>query len=63
MPQAAVRAEDPQFCQRILAGTRGWLRGLPDRVTLITVGQEFVQDGQSVRTVDETALETAPGEG
>lgn len=30
-----------------------WLGGLPDRVTLITVGQEFVRAGQRVRTSDE----------
>jgi len=40
-----------------------WLRGLPDEVTLITVGQEFVQDGQKVRTVDEAALDPSTGEG
>ncbi len=34
-----------------------WLAGLPDTVTLITVGQEFVRAGQRVRTVpdDEVA--------
>ena len=40
-----------------------WLDGLPDEITLITVGQEFVQDGQRVHTVDETALQAVPGEG
>ncbi len=30
-----------------------WLAGLPERVTLITVGQEFVRDGQRVRPVAE----------
>ena len=30
-----------------------WLSGLPERVTLITVGQEFVSDGQRVRPVAE----------
>ena len=33
-----------------------WLSGLPERVTLITVGQEFVTDGQSVRPIDEATL-------
>jgi len=28
-----------------------WIDGLPDQVRLITVGQEFVQDGQSVKPV------------
>jgi multidrug efflux system membrane fusion protein len=40
-----------------------WLRGLPEEITLITVGQEFVQDGQRVRTVDETTLEAGATEG
>ena len=31
-----------------------WLAGLPSRVTLITVGHEFVRDGQEVRPVDES---------
>lgn len=33
-----------------------WLGGLPDTVTLITVGQEFVTDGQRVQPVDEQSL-------
>ncbi|MCH8036817.1 MAG: efflux RND transporter periplasmic adaptor subunit [Proteobacteria bacterium] len=33
-----------------------WLTGLPDRVTLITVGQDFVTDGQRVRPIDEATL-------
>ena len=42
---------------RILADTQEgiWLGGLPDKLTLITVGQEFVRAGQAVRTKDETA--------
>ncbi len=40
-----------------------WLRGLPETITLITVGQEFVKDGQRVRTVDETTLEAGATEG
>ncbi len=30
-----------------------WLDGLPKEVTLITVGQEFVKDGQKVKTIAE----------
>lgn len=33
-----------------------WLTGLPDAITLITVGQEFVTDGQSVIPIDENTL-------
>ncbi len=33
-----------------------WLAGLPDEVMLITVGQEFVREGQRVQPVDETTL-------
>ena len=32
-----------------------WLGGLPDEVTLIVVGQDFVRDGQRVRTALENA--------
>jgi multidrug efflux system membrane fusion protein len=39
-----------------------WLSGLPERVTLITVGQEFVRDGQRVRPVAEVgSTEAATG--
>jgi multidrug efflux system membrane fusion protein len=31
-----------------------WISGLPDRVTVITVGQEFVSDGEKVETVADT---------
>mgnify|MGYP003111076493 CR=1 FL=1 len=43
---------------RIIAHTPDgiWLGGLPDRVTLITVGQEFVTEGQLVQPVDEGSL-------
>lgn len=34
-----------------------WLSGLPEAVTLITVGQEFVTDGQEVTPIDEETLE------
>ena len=45
-------------------GTDGvWLSGLPERVTLITVGQEFVAEGQIVRPVDEADLPPASGSG
>jgi multidrug efflux system membrane fusion protein len=30
-----------------------WVAGLPDRVTVITVGQEFVSDGERVKTVPD----------
>ena len=33
-----------------------WLGGLPETVTFVTVGQEFVADGQAVRPVDEDSL-------
>lgn len=43
---------------RIIAHTPEgiWLGGLPDSLTLITVGQEFVIDGQQVRPVPEDAV-------
>jgi multidrug efflux system membrane fusion protein len=31
-----------------------WITGLPDKVTVITVGQEFVSDGEKVETVPDT---------
>ena len=34
-----------------------WLTGLPETVTLVTVGQEFVTEGQLVEAVDESTLE------
>jgi len=40
-----------------------WLLGLPDEIVLITVGQEFVRDGQRVRTVEEATLEPSAVEG
>lgn len=40
-----------------------WLTGLPDRVTLITVGQDFVTDGQRVRPIDEATLAPPVGDG
>ncbi len=47
---------------RILADTPDgiWLAGLPPELTLITVGQEFVQAGQKVRTLDESEIGKAP---
>ena len=43
---------------RIIAHTPDgiWLSGLPNTVTLITVGQEFVNEGQLVQPVEEQAL-------
>jgi multidrug efflux system membrane fusion protein len=32
-----------------------WVSGLPDKVTVITVGQQFVSDGEQVETVPDTA--------
>ncbi len=40
-----------------------WLSGLPDRVTLITVGQDFVTEGQRVRPIDEATLAPPTGDG
>jgi multidrug efflux system membrane fusion protein len=41
-------------------GTDGvWLSGLPERITLITVGQEFVAEGQTVRPIDEADVTPA----
>ncbi len=34
-----------------------WLAGLPERVTLITVGQDYVTPGQAVEAIDEATLE------
>jgi len=36
-----------------------WLAGLPETVTFITVGQEFVQPGQKVQPVPETGTGTS----
>lgn len=50
---------------RILESTAEgiWITGLPERVTLITVGQEFVKVGQPVRAVEEGKLDApVPGE-
>ncbi len=35
-----------------------WLAGLPSSLLLITVGQEFVSEGQKVKAVDDQTLET-----
>ena len=32
-----------------------WVGGLPDRVRIITVGQEFVREGSEVNAVPEAA--------
>ncbi|WP_193371103.1 efflux RND transporter periplasmic adaptor subunit [Pelagibius marinus] len=34
-----------------------WISGLPDEVTLITVGQEYVSDGEAVRAIPESTVE------
>jgi len=34
-----------------------WITGLPDQVTLITVGQEYVAPGDVVRSISEEAIE------
>ncbi len=34
-----------------------WLAGLPERIRLISVGQEYVVDGQPVRPVEESEVE------
>jgi multidrug efflux system membrane fusion protein len=34
-----------------------WVSGLPEEVTLITVGQEYVSVGEAVRTVQESEIE------
>lgn len=36
-----------------------WITGLPDEATLITVGQEYVAQGDRVRTVSEEEIEAA----
>lgn len=33
-----------------------WLSGLPERITLITVGQDYVTAGQTVEAIDEVTL-------
>jgi multidrug efflux system membrane fusion protein len=53
-----VEGEQARFAPvRIAAaGADGlWVTGLPDRATLITVGQDFVTDGQRVRAVPDGA--------
>ncbi|MEX2409743.1 MAG: efflux RND transporter periplasmic adaptor subunit, partial [Rhodovibrionaceae bacterium] len=34
-----------------------WVTGLPETVTLITVGQEFVIEGETVQPVDEESVQ------
>ncbi|MFQ5467521.1 MAG: efflux RND transporter periplasmic adaptor subunit [Kiloniellaceae bacterium] len=50
---------------RIVAetATAAWVTGLPPRATLITVGQEYVVPGQTVRPIDEATLAPARGGG
>ncbi|MCB2100578.1 MAG: efflux RND transporter periplasmic adaptor subunit [Rhodobacterales bacterium] len=40
-----------------------WLGGLPDRLDMIIVGQEFVREGQTVQAVPETAPPQTNGKG
>ena len=37
-----------------------WLGGLPEELLIITVGQEFVAEGQRVKAVDAETLEPLP---
>lgn len=42
------------------SGPRGmWIGGLPEEILLITVGQEFVTEGQVVEPIDEQSLQQA----
>jgi hypothetical protein len=34
-----------------------WITGLPEEITLITVGQEYVSAGEAVRAVQESEIE------
>jgi len=34
-----------------------WISGLPEEITLITVGQEYVSTGEAVRAVQESEIE------
>lgn len=46
------------------SGPRGmWIGGLPEEILLITVGQEFVTEGQLVEPIDEDSLQAAQGGG
>jgi len=38
-----------------------WVAGLPERIVLITVGQEFVTEGQTVSPIDEETLAPLAG--
>ena len=53
-----VRFRPVEIVDNTLNGV--WLAGLPETVTFITVGQEFVTDGQEVRPVPEQAPAEAP---
>lgn len=50
---------------RIVAetATAAWVTGLPPRATLITVGQDYVTPGQTVRPIDEATLAPVRGGG
>ena len=53
-PDSTVRFRPVQILDNTEAGI--WLGGLPERLTFVTVGQEFVKDGQAVEAVDERDL-------
>jgi len=60
--QVGIRAVDENnktvfYPVKVLGGEQDgmWIGGLPDEVTAITVGQEYVSDGQTVEPVFETA--------
>lgn len=60
--QVGIRAVDENnktvfYPVRVLGGEQDgmWVGGLPDEVTAITVGQEYVSDGEVVEPVFETA--------
>lgn len=60
--QVGIRAVDENnktvfYPVKVLGGEQDgmWIGGLPDEVTAITVGQEYVSDGQTVEPVYETA--------
>ena len=58
MPDGRVRFLEARVIDSDPDGV--WLAGLPDEILLITVGQEFVKDGQKVIAVDEATLEAIP---
>ncbi len=60
--QVGIRAVDENnktvfYPVKVLGGEQDgmWIGGLPDEVVAITVGQEYVSDGELVQPVFETA--------